>query len=42
MHNASFAVVDEDHSEFSRRLAHAFLPPYFLPAVPVAEPISTG
>jgi ABC-2 type transport system permease protein len=37
VHNASIAVVDEDHSEISARLAHAFLPPYFLPAVPVAE-----
>lgn len=37
LHNASIAIVDEDHSEVSARLAHAFLPPYFLPAVPVAE-----
>ncbi len=37
LRNASIAVVDEDHSEISARLAHAFLPPYFLPAVPVAE-----
>ncbi len=37
VHNASIAVVDEDHSEISVRLARAFLPPYFLPAVPVAE-----
>ena len=29
LHNASIAVVDEDHSELSRRIAHAFLPPYF-------------
>src|SRR6185312_2998560 len=29
LHNASIAIVDEDHSELSRRIAHAFLPPYF-------------
>jgi len=29
VHNASIAIVDEDHSELSRRIAHAFLPPYF-------------
>ena len=27
LHNASIAIVDEDHSELSRRIAHAFLPP---------------
>jgi ABC-2 type transport system permease protein len=32
LHNASIAVVDEDHSELSRRIARAFLPPYFKPA----------
>ena len=37
LHNASFAYVDEDHSELSGRLARAFLPPYFLTAVPVAQ-----
>jgi ABC-2 type transport system permease protein len=37
LHNASLAVVDEDHSELSGRLARSFLPPYFLPAVPVAQ-----
>ena len=31
VHNASIAIVDEDHSELSRRIAHAFLPPYFQP-----------
>ena len=31
VHNASVAVVDEDHSELSRRIAHAFLLPYFQP-----------
>ena len=29
LHNASIAFVDEDNSELSRRIAHAFLPPYF-------------
>ena len=29
LHNASLAIVDEDNSELSRRIAHAFLPPYF-------------
>lgn len=29
LHNASIAIVDEDHSELSRRMAGAFLPPYF-------------
>jgi ABC-2 type transport system permease protein len=37
LHNASFAVVDEDRSEISGRLVRAFLPPYFLPAVAVAQ-----
>jgi ABC-2 type transport system permease protein len=32
LHNGSIAIVDEDHSELSRRIAGAFLPPYFLPA----------
>ena len=32
VHNASVAVVDEDHSELSRRISGAFLPPYFHPA----------
>jgi ABC-2 type transport system permease protein len=27
--NASLAIVDEDHSELSRRIAHAFFPPLF-------------
>jgi len=35
--NASIGVVDEDHSEVSWRIAHAFLPPYFQTAQPVAE-----
>jgi ABC-2 type transport system permease protein len=29
LHNASIAFVDEDNSQLSRRLAHAFFPPYF-------------
>ncbi len=29
LYNASIAVVDEDHSVLSRRIAHAFLPPLF-------------
>jgi len=37
VHNASVAIVDEDHSELSRRIAHAFLPPYFQAPQPVAE-----
>ena len=37
VHNASVAIVDEDHSELSRRIAHAFLPPYFQTPQPVAE-----
>src|SRR5471030_2404588 len=26
LHNASIAIVDEDNSELSRRIAHAFMP----------------
>jgi ABC-2 type transport system permease protein len=37
LHNASIAFVDEDHSELSRRIAHAFLPPYFQLPQPIAE-----
>jgi len=37
LHNASIAFVDEDHSELSRRIAHAFLPPYFKPPQYIAE-----
>ena len=37
VHNASIAIVDEDHSELSRRIAHAFLPPYFQTPKPIAE-----
>lgn len=37
VYNASIAIVDEDHSELSRRIGHAFLPPYFQPPQPIAE-----
>jgi ABC-2 type transport system permease protein len=37
VHNASIAIVEEDHSELSRRIAHAFLPPYFQTPQPIAE-----
>lgn len=37
VHNASVAIVDEDRSELSRRIAHAFLPPYFQPPQPITE-----
>ena len=34
--NASIAILDEDHSELSRRINSAFLPPYFKPAVEIS------
>jgi len=37
LRDASIAIVDEDHSELSRRIAHAFLPPYFRPPEPIAK-----
>jgi ABC-2 type transport system permease protein len=37
VHNASLGVVDEDNSELSRRIARAFLPPYFKPPEAIAE-----
>ena len=37
LRNASIGIVDEDHSELSRRIARAFLPPYFQPAEMVEE-----
>jgi ABC-2 type transport system permease protein len=37
VHNASIAIVDEDHSELSRRIVHAFLPPYFQTPQPIEE-----
>ncbi len=36
LYHASIAVVDEDHSELSRRITHAFLMPYFKPPVAIA------
>ena len=35
--HASIAVVDEDHSELSRRIRHAFLMPYFKEPVLIAQ-----
>jgi ABC-2 type transport system permease protein len=35
--HASIGIVDEDRSELSRRIARAFLPPYFKPAQPVEQ-----
>jgi len=37
LHNASIAIVDEDHSDLSWRIAGAFLPPYFKPPQYVEE-----
>lgn len=37
LHNGSIAIADEDQSELSRRILHAFLPPYFLPPKSIAE-----
>lgn len=37
LHNAAIAIVDEDHSELSRRIAHAFLPPYFKTPVMIQQ-----
>jgi len=37
VHNASVAIVDEDQSELSRRIARAFLPPYFQMPQYIAE-----
>ncbi len=37
LHNASLAIVDEDRSELSHRIAHAFLPPLFQPPQMIAE-----
>ena len=37
LHNASIGIVDEDHSVLSRRIAHAFLPPYFQTPSSIAE-----
>jgi len=37
LHNASIAIVDEDQSELSRRIAHAFFPPLFQSPKEIAE-----
>jgi ABC-2 type transport system permease protein len=37
VHNASIGIVDEDNSELSRRIAGAFLPPYFKPPQQISE-----
>ncbi|WP_315803866.1 ABC transporter permease [Bradyrhizobium sp. SZCCHNS3002] len=37
LHRASIAVVDEDHSELSRRIASAFQLPYFQPPVYIVQ-----
>jgi len=37
LHNASIAIVDEDHSELSRRIAHAFFPPLYQTPKLIAE-----
>jgi ABC-2 type transport system permease protein len=37
LHNASIAIVDEDHSELSRRISHAFFPPLFQSPKQIAE-----
>jgi ABC-2 type transport system permease protein len=37
LYHASVAIADEDHSELSRRIAHALLMPYFKPPVEVRQ-----
>ena len=37
LYHASIAIVDEDHSELSRRIAHAFLLPYFKTPEAIAQ-----
>ncbi|HKO08831.1 MAG TPA: ABC transporter permease [Alphaproteobacteria bacterium] len=37
LHNASLAIVDEDGSALSRRIASAFLPPYYKPPQRISE-----
>ena len=37
LRNASIAIVDEDRSELSRRIARVFLPPYFKPVQEIEE-----
>ncbi|MDR3461913.1 MAG: ABC transporter permease [Beijerinckiaceae bacterium] len=36
LRHASIAIADEDHSELSRRIAHAFMPPLFQPPQSIA------
>ena len=35
LHDAAIAIVDEDHSQLSARIAQVFLPPYFKPPAQV-------
>lgn len=43
LRNAAIALVDEDHSAISARIAGAFLPPYFQPVVLIgAETVNAG
>ncbi|MGA7073682.1 ABC transporter permease, partial [Bradyrhizobium sp.] len=37
LYHASIGIVDEDHSELSRRIAHAFLLPYFKQPVAISQ-----
>ena len=37
LHNGSIAIVDEDRSALSRRIAHAFMPPLFQRPQMIAE-----
>jgi ABC-2 type transport system permease protein len=37
VYNASIAMVDEDQSQLSRRITHAFVPPYFQAPRPISE-----
>ena len=37
LHDASIGIADEDQSELSRRISHAFLPPYFKAPRPISE-----
>src|SRR5512140_2200328 len=37
LHNASIGIIDEDGSALSRRIAGAFLPPYFNPPQWIGE-----
>jgi len=37
LYHASIGIVDEDHSELSRRITHAFLLPYFKAPVALAQ-----